>query len=433
MNNSDLKALIQLIGRLEAATDRGRAYHHLAEALSQFVGADEVAIWGGRGRLLALASGAKLDAQSPYVQSLAKLYHLIESSLKRGGLEADKVEPLGLPSNACFVAFDEADVVVALLRVTPPFRPSELSFLQFVTAGVENSLRNKREQARPARVGRLLAARSIWGTMALLGCALVLVSFIHVPASAVYNAELRSGSALSVRAPVNGTISEFLVSDGEAVTEGDILYKIDDVAVASQLQIAQSEMYGLQSRYEQASLRQATSRDNAEELQRLGSLMDEKMQQIDFLETQLERHEVRAPISGVVEVVAEDRLSGLPVQIGQGVLNILDASDLIIEARMPATRALNVEVGDPLRFYPYSSPWDGVDARLTQVATAFRYDEQGASYIRLRARALEDDLVALAAKGLGEPGRARVYADRVRLIFVVFRAPIAWLRQFLSV
>lgn len=433
MENSDLKALIQLIGRLEAATDRGRSYRYLAEALSQFVGADEVAIWGGRGRLFALASGAKLDAQSPYVQSLEKLYHLLEPSLKQGRLEADKLEALGLPPNACFVAFDEADVVVALLRVTPPFRPSELSFLKFVISGVENSLSNKRAQARPAMIGRLVAARAIWGALAVLGFVLVLMCLIRVPASAIYNAELRSGSALSVRAPVNGTISEFLVSDGEAVSEGDILYKIDDIAVASQLQIAQSEMYGLQSRYEQASLKQATTRDNAEELQRLVSLMDEKMQQIDFLETQLERHEVRAPISGVIEVVAEDRLSGLPVQIGQGVLNILDASDLIIEARMPVTRALNVKVGDPLRFYPFSTPWDGVDARLTQVATALRFDEQGESYIRLRASAQEDELALLAELGLGEPGRARVYADRVRLIFIVFRAPIAKLRQLLSI
>ena len=78
MATSELKALIQLIGRLETTEGRARACRYLAEALSELLSADEVAVWNQGGELIALSSSEQIDTQSPYIQAFSSVYGLIE-------------------------------------------------------------------------------------------------------------------------------------------------------------------------------------------------------------------------------------------------------------------------------------------------------------------------------------------------------------------
>ena len=152
----------------------------------------------------------------------------------------------------------------------------------------------------------------------------------------------------SVQHLEGGLIKEILVKDGDKVSAGDILIRLDQSDVTSQIR-------GEESQAESKSKQIDLLLDELQDLRRLErqglvtkprltaierqveSLAGEKTQHqadSDRLRSRLERLDIRAPIDGIVHGLAFHTLRGV-IAPGQEVLKIVPQSEeLVVEARV---------------------------------------------------------------------------------------------------
>lgn len=145
-----------------------------------------------------------------------------------------------------------------------------------------------------------------------------------------------------------GLISEILVRDGDTVSAGDVLIRLDQTELveeinaqeslvkskADQIELLAVELDGLRQ-LEKQGLVQKTRLTALE--RQVAALAGEKTQHqanADRLRTRLARMEIRAPISGVIHGLAFHTLQGV-VAPGQELMKIVPVTDeLLVEARV---------------------------------------------------------------------------------------------------
>ncbi len=184
--------------------------------------------------------------------------------------------------------------------------------------------------------------------------------------------EIRSGPALSgtlqpknqatLRAEVPGAVVRVYAEEGERVSAGQVLARIDDAALRESWLSARS---GMRSAEENAIL----ARRNAERATRLseaGAIAERDLEgsrlssqsaeaaladakaRLTNAERMLAKTEIRAPFAGVVS--ARPVNSGDVVQAGTALVTVVDPSRLEIEANVPAEAIAYLTTGKPVDF-----------------------------------------------------------------------------------
>lgn len=184
--------------------------------------------------------------------------------------------------------------------------------------------------------------------------------------------ELRSGPLISgtlaaereaaVRAELSGPVLQVMAEQGQAVTRGQVLARIDDTALQDALLSARSAV-----RTAGASLE--TARRDVERSSRLagaGAIAERDLEQarnaqslaqsqladararLTQAEEQAGKAVVRAPLSGVVS--ARPVNAGDVVTPGTALFTVVDPGSMRLEAAVPAAQLGQVRVGAPVRF-----------------------------------------------------------------------------------
>jgi membrane fusion protein (multidrug efflux system) len=229
--------------------------------------------------------------------------------------------------------------------------------------------------------GRALAALAAVGLTVLGGCKkseakteaapqAVVIGPENVQVAAVE--ELRTGPALSgalkaereaqVRAQAGGTVLRLYADQGQAVSAGQPLARIDDAALSSALLSTQSAVRSAQQNVE-------VSRRNVERNQTLaaaGAVAERDLEasrnqlaaaqsqlagaraQLANAQEQLSKTTVRSPISGVVG--SRPVSAGDVVQPGTALYTIVDPGSMRLEASVPAAQLGAVRPGAAVRF-----------------------------------------------------------------------------------
>jgi RND family efflux transporter MFP subunit len=229
--------------------------------------------------------------------------------------------------------------------------------------------------------GRALAALAVVGLAVLGGCKkgeakteaapqAVVIGPENVQVAAVE--ELRTGPALSgalkaereaqVRAQAGGTVLQLYADQGQAVSAGQPLARIDDAALSSALISAQSAVRSAQQNVE-------VSRRNVERNQTLaaaGAVAERDLEasrnqlaaaqsqlagaraQLANAQEQLSKTTVRSPISGVVG--SRPVSAGDVVAPGAALYTVVDPGSMRLEASVPAAQLGQVRPGASVRF-----------------------------------------------------------------------------------
>ncbi len=173
---------------------------------------------------------------------------------------------------------------------------------------------------------------------------------------------LASERAATLRAEVGGSVLEVLAEQGQAVTRGQPLVRIDDAAVREGYEAARSAV-------RTAELSADLARRNAERaaaLAQAGAIAERDLENARWTETsaaaqlaeartrlaqaeqQLARTVVRAPFSGVVSERPVN--AGDVVQVGTALLTVVDPARLKLEATVPAEQLERLRPGAPVEF-----------------------------------------------------------------------------------
>lgn len=196
----------------------------------------------------------------------------------------------------------------------------------------------------------------------------------------------------SVQHLEGGLINEILVRDGDRVVAGDVLIRLDQADVTSQIRgqesqadskskqidLLLSELQDLQGLAEKGLV--PKPRLTALERQ-VESLLGEKTQHLadaDRLRSRLARLDIRAPIDGIVHGLAFHTLRGV-IAPGQEVLKIVpQTEELVVEARV-SPKDIDQIVPEQLAVVRLSSfnrsVTPEIDAQITHVSADLSRDE----------------------------------------------------------
>ena len=185
-------------------------------------------------------------------------------------------------------------------------------------------------------------------------------------------AELLSGPTISgaltadreaqVRAEVAGTVLETKVEQGQAVSRGAVLARLEDTAIRDAWQSAQLAVRTAESSLELARRNLERSRS----LSAAGAIAEREVETATWnvtnaeaaladakaryatAERQYQRTIIRAPIAGIVSERAVS--AGDVVQVGAQLVTIIDPSSMRLEATVPVAQLAEIETGAAVVF-----------------------------------------------------------------------------------
>lgn len=190
----------------------------------------------------------------------------------------------------------------------------------------------------------------------------VVVSAEEIAAGPSLSGTLVAEQEAQVRAEMGGQVLQVMADQGQGVSRGQVLARIDDTAMRQQLISAQSAVRSADQAVDLA-------RRNVERNQTLaaaGAVADRDLElarnqlasaqsqlaaaraQLSQVQEQLSKSTVRAPIGGVVSARAVT--TGDVVQPGGALFTVIDPGSMRLEASVPAADLGQVRVGAPVRF-----------------------------------------------------------------------------------
>ena len=153
-------------------------------------------------------------------------------------------------------------------------------------------------------------------------------------------------------AEFSGTLSNVYVTEGQKVSKGQILAKIDDSGLSQQLAQFKAQESLAKTTYERQ--KRLWEQHIGSEIQYLQAETNYKTQQnaVKQLEAQLSKTNVVAPFSGVIDDVISDQGSTVVPGVSP-ILRIVNLNDMYVEAEVPETYLPNVIPGKQVEaFFP---------------------------------------------------------------------------------
>ncbi|WP_088323879.1 efflux RND transporter periplasmic adaptor subunit [Polaribacter tangerinus] len=148
-----------------------------------------------------------------------------------------------------------------------------------------------------------------------------------------------------------GILREVLVKEGQKVTKGQILAKIDDGGMAQQ--VAQLEATTALAKTTFERQKRLWAQKIGSEIQYLQAETQYTAQKntLEQLKKQLDKATIRAPFTGVIDAVIKDQ--GIVVSPGPGaeIFRIVNLSNMFIEADIPETYITEVTKGKKVSVY----------------------------------------------------------------------------------
>lgn len=272
---------------------------------------------------------------------------------------------------------------------------------------------------------RALSTRKKKALLALL--ALVLVFPVRL--SVLAPAEVVPLKPNPVTAPVDGVVAQILVAPNQAVRAGAALVDLDDTATRNRLLVAQKTLGVARADFVRAEGKAFTDDASKSELQLLDSRVRERTAEIAYLTELLARLKVRAPAAGIALFADAEEWRGKPVQVGERIMTVADPAQIALTIYVSPDDAIALDPGAQVKMYLNISPLASRDARVIQASYETGTSPDGhPAYIVKAAFAAGE-----APPRLGLKGTAKIYADRVPLIYYLMRKPLRTLRHALGV
>jgi hypothetical protein len=260
--------------------------------------------------------------------------------------------------------------------------------------------------------------------LAALGLAGLLA--LPVPLTVLAPAEIVPVSPVVIAAPIDGVIAAMPVDPDQPVRRGDVILRFHDTSLRNDVEAATMARAIAVARLDRA-VHSAFGASPAED-----SAITEaelKLAEAELARTRdmLARTVMTAERDGLLLYSARSDFMGKPVATGERIMQIIDPAQLELRADLAVADALALPPQAIMRFFPDGDPLRSVEARLIRAAHEATPLPDGQLAFRLSGT-----LEKTAALRAGMRGMARITLGEASLGFVLFRRPIAALRQHWS-
>jgi membrane fusion protein, multidrug efflux system len=196
-----------------------------------------------------------------------------------------------------------------------------------------------------AKPGPDIKARPASSGLRVSGVKLEPVPFAE---SIAANGTLRAEESVELQTEVNGKIAAINFIEGQRVTRGDILVKIDDSSLQASLRRAQArrELAGFrEQRLARLVSDGGVSKQDYDEARGELAVLDAE---IDFIRADIKKTEIRAPFDGVAGIRFVS--VGSYVNPAARIATLQGITHLKVDFSVPERYAPRVKAGDPMRF-----------------------------------------------------------------------------------
>lgn len=435
------------LGRLLALEKRARQASSLEELCFLMVNETlglvkyrQAALWRrderGDGEIVAASGLATLDSNAPFIIWLRRLCAMRAQAEKASEQQCLSVASVGaeikdewaewFPAHALWMPMrsPEGELLGALVLARDEAWSDADRLLLDELAGVYAlAWAYRLRRSRPAAARWISARRNRLLIAALI--ALFCLGWLPMRDSTLGTAEVIARDPIVQRAPIDGVVDEVLVEPNQPVTQGQLLLRLDDARLRSELEVAQQALSVAQAEYRQVAQQAVFDPKSKAELVALQGRMEQHVAQLEYLNGLLERIEVRAPRAGVAVFDDVNDWIGKPVRTGERILMVADPKDMALEIRLPVADAISLHAGDEVRLFLNVDPHNPVSASLTYVGYQATSGPDGVFAYRLKAAFGDERL----PPRVGLKGTAKIYGERTTLFTHVFRRPISAFRQ----
>ncbi|WP_019674681.1 efflux RND transporter periplasmic adaptor subunit [Arsukibacterium perlucidum] len=229
--------------------------------------------------------------------------------------------------------------------------------------------------------------------------------------SILASGNLEFNTQIQIRSEVTGRVLEVLVEEGEVVTKGQILMRLDDTAFAAdvnrtramvqsqQIDIARAkaQLADLQRQFSRQQQLYSSGLVQQETIDSLQSQLDiaginvrsseaalqQGLATLAMAEDNLSKTVYRAPIAGLLATVdikpGETVIAGSTNIIGSPLMTLADPSAILAELRVDEADIANVHIGQQAEIYAAAYPHQAIKGEVIQIATSARYLNQSQS------------------------------------------------------
>lgn len=435
-----LARLLQIENDLRSAPSLERLDFHCVNQAHRLVPFRQGVLWWDDAEVpQALSSVPVVDRNTPYVQFLRRLYGHIKTQA-RAPFRPDPAQypeaireqwSRWLPDSVLCVPCQDpvsGHVCGLLLVARPePFLDYEVRLLHRV-AGTAAHARQYLRLSASSKWPRAWRPSPKKALVALAVLALIGILALPVRLSVVAPAEVVPDSPLVVRSPLSGVVDEFLVAPDQAVEPGTPLIRLDDTKLRNQKAVAEQSLRVLQAEYQQHSQRAFSDRESSAKLRGIEARIDQKREEIAYLDELLSRVTIRAEKAGIVIFESPDEWVGKPVELGERLLTITGVTETKLEVRLPVDDVIAFDASEPVHFFPTANPGQSVAATLHRMQHSAEPVSEG--FLAYRLYAMFSDPSKAPRVGLG--GVAKLFGERVPLAYFLLRRPIVKTRQWLG-
>lgn len=356
----------------------------------------------------------------------------LESDAKTEGRDVlmPLLDPGAGPRAIAILPLEDDQGVIGLMAIeldedAPPLAGESGELVDILANQTTVAMRNAELYARVPMIGMLepllkkaqvvpRGSRAWWTRVAVASIAAIGL-LVPLPAAVSVDATVRPAVPLAVRAASAGLVDEVLVTEGQTVEAGTVVARLRRDELEMQLGRVRASLQ--RARAEGGQARAAGSLADLRARQAEFASLTEELR---FLETELDRTELKAPVRGVVLTPRVDRLRGRRLERGETFLDLADLATMEVEAIVPEQDIRGVRPGARAQLKVYAYPERSFRGTIAQVSP--RADEEG----RFRVRVAMDNPEGRLRPGM--TGRARLDIPARPFLWPFVMPIVRWLR-----
>lgn len=256
---------------------------------------------------------------------------------------------------------------------------------------------------------------------------LLLACFIPINQTVLAPAEVISLDARVVAAPLDGVIKTIHVRPNQSVKAGDLLFSLDDTTLRSRYDVARESVAVADAELIAATQRVFQDAGGQGEIALLTGRAHERRAELEAVRAQLSRVQVVADENGVAVFSDPDDWLGRPVSTGERIMLLANPENPGMLIYLPVADAMSLEAGAKVKMFLTVKPLAPLSGSLTETSYQASLSPDGITSYRLRA---EFDGADQSEARIGLRGTAKLYGERVTLIYYLLRRPVAALREW---
>lgn len=301
----------------------------------------------------------------------------------------------------------------------------EITLIDHISLSFAHGLQVFKNHARFSFIRKKIFKKPFAVTMLIL---IISAFFLPVKLSSLGSLEVVPTDPYVVTSPLDGVVEKIFVKSNQDVKKGEIVAKLDDTELKSNVSIFEKALEVARTQLENARRGAFVNQKSREFVSELEAKTKLRNAELKFVKEQLKKSLLKVDKNGVAIVSRPEEWSGRPVKVGEKILLIADPENVEIRIMLPVKDSILLSKGNEVLLFLDSSPLKPKKARIIRSEYAPVLTELNILSYVVTAELADDK----NPPRIGLRGTAKVYGKKVNLFYYLFRRPITAVRQWIG-